>query len=71
MDQVLNVLHQQPVADSLLPIFVSPVTGKFDKTAAITLGARGDSYYEYLLKQWLQCGKKESRSTCIMNQQLE
>ncbi|XP_062509580.1 endoplasmic reticulum mannosyl-oligosaccharide 1,2-alpha-mannosidase-like isoform X2 [Corticium candelabrum] len=61
VDQVLNVLHQQPVADSLLPIFVSPITGKFDKTAAITLGARGDSYYEYLLKQWLQCGKKESR----------
>lgn len=22
-------------------------------------GARGDSYYEYLLKQWLQSGKTE------------
>lgn len=25
----------------------------------LTLGARGDSYYEYLLKQWLASGKKD------------
>ncbi len=33
------------------------LVGKFRKQATITLGARGDSYYEYLLKQWLQTGK--------------
>ena len=26
--------------------------------ATISFGARGDSYYEYLLKQWLQDGKR-------------
>ena len=26
----------------------------------ITLGARGDSYYEYLLKQWLLTNKRET-----------
>ena len=33
----------------------------FDYRAAatITLGARGDSYYEYLLKQWIQTGKTQ------------
>lgn len=33
-------------------------TGTFRNFATISLGARGDSYYEYLLKQWLQTGKK-------------
>lgn len=28
------------------------------ESTTITLGARADSYYEYLLKQWLQTGKK-------------
>eukprot|EP00128_Syssomonas_multiformis_P004642 Colp12_sorted_trinity150504_noHs@26008 len=42
----------------LLPIYISPVTGQFSGNT-ITLGARGDSYYEYLLKQWLLSGKKE------------
>ena len=41
----------------LVPIFINPNTGKFRKGATVTLGARGDSYYEYLLKQWVQTGK--------------
>lgn len=39
--------------DGLLPIFVEPNTGTF-YMSEIRLGSRGDSYYEYLLKQWLQ-----------------
>jgi len=31
----------------------SPETGKF-AIFDIRLGSRGDSYYEYLLKQWIQ-----------------
>ena len=45
----------------LAPIYISPDTGQFSEGATITLGARGDSYYEYLLKQWLQSGKKENK----------
>ena len=41
----------------MVPIFINANTGKFRKGATITLGARGDSYYEYLLKQWIQTGK--------------
>lgn len=40
----------------LAPILVNPETGKFHSNT-ITLGARGDSYYEYLLKQWILSGK--------------
>merc|ERR1711935_200056 len=32
--------------------------GKVRKSSTITFGARGDSYYEYLLKQWIQTGKR-------------
>jgi len=51
-------IHTLPKLDGLVPIHITPSTGKFRSTAAISLGARGDSYYEYLLKQWIQTGKK-------------
>uniref|UniRef100_F1KXJ2 alpha-1,2-Mannosidase n=1 Tax=Ascaris suum TaxID=6253 RepID=F1KXJ2_ASCSU len=43
--------------DGLCGMFVSPKTGQFRDEPTITMGARADSYYEYLLKQWLQTGK--------------
>ncbi|KAK9837344.1 hypothetical protein WJX81_007743 [Elliptochloris bilobata] len=42
----------------LAPIFVDPATGTL-AGGLMTLGARGDSYYEYLLKQWLLGGKHQ------------
>lgn len=39
--------------DPLLPMYINPNNGQFS-SSTITLGARGDSYYEYLLKQYLQ-----------------
>ena len=43
--------------EGLAPIFISPEKGAF-AGSQITLGARGDSFYEYLLKQWLLSGKQ-------------
>eukprot|EP00928_Gymnodinium_smaydae_P098987 TRINITY_DN932_c1_g1_i1.p1 TRINITY_DN932_c1_g1~~TRINITY_DN932_c1_g1_i1.p1 ORF type:complete len:595 (-),score=144.26 TRINITY_DN932_c1_g1_i1:130-1914(-) len=43
----------------LVPIYVSVKTGQFQQSSTVTLGARGDSYYEYLLKQYLQTDKRE------------
>ena len=51
-------LLNKPVS-GLVPIYINPNTGKFRTGSTITLGARGDSYYEYLLKQWLQTGKTQ------------
>lgn len=39
-----------------LPLPISSFSGN-----TITLGARGDSYYEYLLKQWVQTELKEDK----------
>ncbi len=44
----------------LYPTFISPVNGEF-VNADVTLGARADSLYEYLLKQWLFSGGTDAR----------
>ncbi|XP_076093606.1 endoplasmic reticulum mannosyl-oligosaccharide 1,2-alpha-mannosidase-like isoform X1 [Mytilus galloprovincialis] len=60
VDTVSNHVHNLPKKNGLVPIFINANTGHFRNSATITLGARGDSYYEYLLKQWLQTGKTNS-----------
>lgn len=54
--KVSKFINKLPKTDGLVPIFINPNTGQFRKST-ITLGARGDSYYEYLLKQWIQTGR--------------
>ncbi|KAG0283247.1 mannosyl-oligosaccharide alpha-1,2-mannosidase, partial [Dissophora globulifera] len=44
--------------DGLVPIYINPYTGQFHGEE-IRLGSRGDSYYEYLIKQYLQTSKTE------------
>ncbi|KAF8381572.1 mans-3 [Pristionchus pacificus] len=41
----------------LCEMYVNAKTGQFKAGTTITFGARADSYYEYLLKQYLQTGK--------------
>lgn len=55
--RVSEHVHTLEKVDGLVPIFINANTGLFRTYSTITLGARGDSYYEYLLKQWLQTGK--------------
>ncbi|ETN69272.1 glycosyl hydrolase family 47 [Necator americanus] len=43
--------------EGLCDMYLNSNTGKFRSGTTITFGARADSYYEYLLKQWLQTGK--------------
>nr|XP_058929332.1 endoplasmic reticulum mannosyl-oligosaccharide 1,2-alpha-mannosidase-like isoform X2 [Kogia breviceps] len=47
--------------DGLVPMFINTESGLFTHLGVFTLGARADSYYEYLLKQWIQAGKKETQ----------
>ncbi|WYZ39397.1 hypothetical protein EsH8_III_001311 [Colletotrichum jinshuiense] len=55
-ERVMKVLDDQKVEGGLVPIFVHPSHGRFT-TREIRLGSRGDSYYEYLIKQYLQTGE--------------
>ncbi|KAL3094373.1 hypothetical protein niasHS_004699 [Heterodera schachtii] len=58
--RVSEHIHQSECVQNgggLCGMFLSPQSGKFKEMSTITFGARADSYYEYLLKQWLQTGK--------------
>lgn len=61
VDEVVKLVHRlDGKRDGLVPMFINTNTGKFTHRGVFTLGARADSYYEYLLKQWLQGGKKDN-----------
>ena len=59
MTRRVHTLHGK--LDGLVPMFINTNSGSFTHLGVFTLGARADSYYEYLLKQWIQGGKKESQ----------
>ncbi|KAG0624964.1 hypothetical protein M758_2G017100 [Ceratodon purpureus] len=44
-----------PKTEGLVPIYINADSGQFQGNN-IRLGSRGDSYYEYLLKVWIQHG---------------
>ncbi|XP_064165085.1 endoplasmic reticulum mannosyl-oligosaccharide 1,2-alpha-mannosidase isoform X2 [Anguilla rostrata] len=61
VDEVMRMVHKlEGKHDGLVPMFINTNSGQFTHRGVFTLGARADSYYEYLLKQWLQGGKKET-----------
>ncbi|RWW42355.1 hypothetical protein BHE74_00052102 [Ensete ventricosum] len=57
--KVLEHFRTLPKVEGLVPIYISPCcdhsphTGQFNGEN-IRLGSRGDSYYEYLIKVWIQ-----------------
>lgn len=58
-EKVMRIIDDNGEQDGLLPIFIYAETGKF-REKNIRLGSRGDSYYEYLIKQHLQTVQKEA-----------
>ncbi|KAF2442020.1 glycoside hydrolase family 47 protein [Karstenula rhodostoma CBS 690.94] len=52
-EKVMEVIDGIGAPEGLVPIFISPHSGRFT-SREIRLGSRGDSYYEYLIKQYLQ-----------------
>lgn len=57
-ERVFQIIKDSPKRDGLTPIFIDPRVNQF-YFSQIRLGSRADSYYEYLLKQYLQTGKSE------------
>ncbi|KAH9716176.1 Mannosyl-oligosaccharide 1,2-alpha-mannosidase MNS1 [Citrus sinensis] len=55
-EKVIVELNKTFPADGLLPIYISPDRGT-PSYSTITFGAMGDSFYEYLLKVWIQGNK--------------
>ncbi|KAL7423492.1 mannosyl-oligosaccharide alpha-1,2-mannosidase [Cryptotrichosporon argae] len=57
-EKVSSIIRGQAIHDGIAPIFINPENGQF-VVSEIRLGSRGDSYYEYLLKQYLQTDRQE------------
>ncbi|KAL4272356.1 hypothetical protein GQ457_13G018780 [Hibiscus cannabinus] len=59
VEKVIVALNKTFPADGLLPIYINPNSGT-GSSSTITFGAMGDSFYEYLLKAWIQGNKTSS-----------
>ena len=57
-ERVIQIIDDNGVEDGLVPIYIYPNDGKF-KGRNVRLGSRGDSYYEYLIKQYYQTNMAE------------
>ncbi|KAJ7115276.1 glycoside hydrolase [Mycena epipterygia] len=57
-EKVMSVINAASLPSKLAPISMSVDDGSFSQSD-IRLGSRGDSYYEYLLKQYLQTDRTE------------
>ncbi|KAL5112505.1 Endoplasmic reticulum mannosyl-oligosaccharide 12-alpha-mannosidase [Taenia crassiceps] len=54
---VYKILNNVNKLSGLISIAINIYQPEHSQVGTITLGARGDSYYEYLLKVWVQTGK--------------
>ena len=68
-EHVMKVVDDNGEPDGLLPIFIYADKGTF-RSKNIRLGSRGDSYYEYLIKQYLQTSQQEPIYQEMWNQSL-
>ena len=58
MEKIRQHLKTINKPGGLYPNFLNPNTGNWG-TKHVSLGALGDSFYEYLLKSWLMTSKKD------------
>lgn len=70
VEKVMEIVDDNNAKDGLVPIYIYATNGEF-RGNNIRLGSRGDSYYEYLIKQYLQTNKQEPVYEEMWKQTLE
>lgn len=68
-EAVMKVIDDNNAPDGLVPIFIYATNGEY-RGNNIRLGSRGDSYYEYLIKQYLQTSKQEPVYQAMWNESM-
>uniref|UniRef100_A0AB38ZEB3 alpha-1,2-Mannosidase n=1 Tax=Ectomocoris sp. TaxID=3104572 RepID=A0AB38ZEB3_9HEMI len=58
VDTIRSVLQNMDKPKGLYPNYLNPKTGKWGQHH-MSMGALGDSFYEYLLKAWIQSGNQD------------
>ncbi|QIX00102.1 hypothetical protein AMS68_005619 [Peltaster fructicola] len=66
-EKTMEVIDGNNARDGLVPIYVYADRGTF-REDNIRLGSRGDSYYEYLIKQYLQTSEQEPEYQAMWNE---
>ena len=61
VDTIRHYLNTKEKHKQLYPNFLHPITGNWGQDYS-SVGAMGDSFYEYLLKEWLRSGKIDELS---------
>lgn len=59
VERVRKVIQESSRPRNLYPNYLNPKTGKWGQQHT-SMGALGDSFYEYLLKEWLRSGKADN-----------
>ena len=59
--RVMRVVRRSVRRDRLFPHFLHPQSGRWEREGTYSLGAFADSFYEYLLKEWLRSGKVDKQ----------
>ncbi|KAK4309141.1 hypothetical protein Pmani_019212 [Petrolisthes manimaculis] len=58
VNRIRDVIRKAERPDGLYPNYMNPVTGKWGQHHT-SIGALGDSFYEYLIKSYIQSGGKD------------
>ena len=66
----VHELVNQQSENHFVQMMINPHSGKMGSRGTITFGARTDSYYEYLLKQWIQ-GNGDERDDWLLEDYLQ
>ncbi|XP_063824028.1 mannosyl-oligosaccharide alpha-1,2-mannosidase IA isoform X2 [Ostrinia nubilalis] len=66
VDRIREVLNNAEKPNDLYPNFINPRTGQWGQKH-ISLGALGDSFYEYLLKAWLVSDREDSQARVMFD----
>ncbi|XP_072939712.1 mannosyl-oligosaccharide alpha-1,2-mannosidase IA isoform X2 [Epargyreus clarus] len=69
-NRIRDVLNNVSKPDGLYPNYINPRTGQWGQRH-MSLGALGDSFYEYLLKAWLVAGGGDEQARVMFDEAMQ
>lgn len=70
IQQINQVIEKLERPDGLYPNYLNPRSGKWGQQH-VSMGALGDSFYEYLLKSWIQSGRTDDNARQVYVKTIE
>jgi len=67
VEKIREVVSSLERPKKLYPNYLHPKTGKWGQQHT-SVGALGDSFYEYLLKEWLRSGKRDLKAKSLFDE---